>query len=85
MGEASAIEWLTRMGASVLVPFGHSPDYDLVAEVEGRLLRIQVKTSTFVDRTPNGHRRWQVQIATNGGNQAPNGRTATDRTSSLEV
>jgi Holliday junction resolvase-like predicted endonuclease len=73
LGEASALEWLTRQGASVFVPFGHSPDYDLIAEVEGRLLRIQVKTSTYVERTLNGNPRWQVQIATNGGNQSWSG------------
>ena len=73
LGEASAVEWLTSAGATVLIPFGHSPDYDLVAEVEGRLLRIQVKTSTFVEYTPNGHARTQVQLATNGGNQSWSG------------
>jgi hypothetical protein len=35
LGEASAIEWLTRQGATVSVPFGHSPDYDLIAEING--------------------------------------------------
>jgi hypothetical protein len=25
LGEASAIEWLTSKGATVLIPFGHSP------------------------------------------------------------
>ena len=33
LGEASAIEWLTSVGAMVLIPFGHSPNYDLVAEM----------------------------------------------------
>jgi hypothetical protein len=73
LGEASAIEWLTRQGATVLIPFGHSPDYDLVAELDGQLLRIQVKTSTYAELTPNGHRRHQVHIATNGGNQSLTG------------
>jgi Holliday junction resolvase-like predicted endonuclease len=73
LGEASAIEWLTRQGATVLIPFGHSPDYDLVADVDGRLLRVQVKTSTSAEVTPNGYRRYQLQIATNGGNQSWSG------------
>ncbi len=46
LGEASAIEWLTRQGARVSTPLGHSPDYDLIAEFGERLLRVQVKTST---------------------------------------
>ena len=35
LGEASAIEWLTRQGATVSLPVGHSPDYDLIAESTG--------------------------------------------------
>jgi hypothetical protein len=73
LGEASAIEWLTRQGATVFIPFGHSPDVDLMAEIRGRVFRIQVKTSTFVDTTPNGHPRYHVLLATNGGNQSWSG------------
>ena len=47
LGEASALEWLVGKGAHVDVPFNHSPDFDLVAEMDGRLLRVQVKTSRF--------------------------------------
>ena len=70
LGEASAIEWLTRVGATVWTPLGHSPDADLIAELEGHLLRIQVKTSTYARRAPNGCLRYQVQLATNGGNRS---------------
>jgi hypothetical protein len=54
----------------VLIPFGHSPHYDLVADVDGRLLRIQIKTSTQEAVTPDGHRRSAVAVATRGGNQS---------------
>jgi bifunctional DNA-binding transcriptional regulator/antitoxin component of YhaV-PrlF toxin-antitoxin module len=70
LGEISAIEWLTRRGAVVAIPFGHSPDFDLVAQVGDRLLRIQVKTSTQELRTPNGHLRYPVSLVTCGGNQS---------------
>jgi PD-(D/E)XK endonuclease len=70
LGEVSAIEWLTRQGAVVAVPFGHSPDFDLVAEVSGRLLRVQVKTSTQQINTPNGYLRYPVSLVTCGGNQS---------------
>jgi hypothetical protein len=73
IGEVSAIDWLTRMGALVLLPVGHSPDFDLVAEVSGRLLRVQVKTSTQELQTPNGHVRYPVSLVTNGGNQSWSG------------
>jgi PD-(D/E)XK nuclease superfamily protein len=73
LGEGSAIEWLTSKGALVLIPFGHSPDYDLVAEIDDQLLRIQVKTTTQETRTPNGHVRFPVSLATSGGNRSWNG------------
>jgi PD-(D/E)XK endonuclease len=36
LGEFSAVEWLGSKGYPVWVPIGHSPDYDLVAEIDGR-------------------------------------------------
>ena len=59
----------SKPGAIVFVPFGHSPDTDLVAEMDGRLVRVQVKTSTV--HVANG--RYQVALATKGGNQSWNG------------
>jgi bifunctional DNA-binding transcriptional regulator/antitoxin component of YhaV-PrlF toxin-antitoxin module len=70
LGETSAIEWLTRQGALVAVPFGHSPDFDLVAQVGGRLLRVQVKTSTQEITTSTGDLRYPVSLVTCGGNQS---------------
>ncbi|MFL5866682.1 MAG: group I intron-associated PD-(D/E)XK endonuclease [Thermoleophilaceae bacterium] len=65
IGEMSAMYWLATIGAIVSIPVGHSPDYDLIAELDGRLLRVQVKTSTCWFR-----RRWAVSICTRGGNQS---------------
>jgi hypothetical protein len=75
LGEASAIEWLASVGATVLIPLGHSPDFDLVADAAGRLLRIQVKCSTHRRTTPSGHSRAVVALATYGGNRSWNGIT----------
>jgi hypothetical protein len=75
LGEASAIEWLTRQGAIVSAPLGHSPDYDLIAELGGRLVRVQVKTATCRETTSRGAERWLVAIRTNGGNQSWTGTT----------
>jgi PD-(D/E)XK endonuclease len=85
LGEASAIEWLTRHGATVWIPLGHSPDADLVAETGGRLFRVQVKTSTMRSHTPNCHERWEVSIATNGGNQSWSGVAKTFDPSRFDV
>ena len=70
LGEASAIDWFTRHGATVLIPLGNSPDYDLVVDDGNGLLRVQVKTSVFTESTPGGRLRHSVRIATNGGNQS---------------
>jgi hypothetical protein len=73
LGEASAIEWFSRLGGMVFIPFGHSPDVDLVVQLEGRLLRIQVKTSAQFAETPDGHLRRVVSLKTCGGNQSWSG------------
>ena len=75
LGEASAIEWLTSKGLCVWIPLGHSPDVDLIAQSDARLIRIQVKTTTCSHRTSGGERRWSVMVATNGGNQSWTGIT----------
>lgn len=64
------MEWLASKGALIWVPLGQSPNVDLLAETDGRIYRVQVKTSTQSAKTPRGHRRWRVGIATNGGNQS---------------
>jgi hypothetical protein len=69
MGELSAMDWLASKGAHIYVPLGHSPDIDVIATINGSVLRIEVKTSTR--RTQAG--RWDVMIATRGGNQSWNG------------
>jgi PD-(D/E)XK endonuclease len=68
LGEVSAMEWLAGVGARILLPIGHSPDYDLVADMDGRLLRVQVKTCKYFLRG-----RWAVQVCTRGGNQSWSG------------
>jgi len=67
LGELSAMEWFASKGAHILVPVGHSPDYDFVAELGDRLLRVQVKTCTFFR-----NERWGVSVCTRGGNQSWN-------------
>ena len=50
IGEAKAIAWLVEHGIAVSIPFGDNERYDLVVEHNGRLEKVQVKTS---GRTPN--------------------------------
>ena len=74
IGERAAAAWLLgQPHISVFVPFGHSPDTDLIALVapliDDRIVRVQVKTSTVLIN--NG--RYQVSLATRGGNQSWSG------------
>jgi hypothetical protein len=62
------MQWLVSAGACVFTPLLHSPDYDLIADFDGRLVRVQVKTSgQFVKN------RWDVSVCTRGGNQSWSG------------
>jgi PD-(D/E)XK nuclease superfamily protein len=67
-GEMSAADWFVSQGVSIALPFGHSPDWDLAAELAGHLVRVQVKTSNCFHKS-----RWVVAICTRGGNQSWNG------------
>ncbi len=62
------MQWLAGRGAVVAVPVGRSPDWDLIADLGGQILRIQVKTSSF-----RRDGRWEVTLCTRGGNQSWNG------------
>jgi PD-(D/E)XK nuclease superfamily protein len=62
------MEWFASRGAIVCFPIGHSPDWDFIAELEGRLTRVQVKTCIAFR-----NRRWAVSVCTNGGNQSWSG------------
>jgi hypothetical protein len=69
IGEASAIQWFLALGAPVFVPIAHTPsDYDMLVDLDDRVLRVQVKTSTCRERD-----RFAVAICTRGGNQSWNG------------
>jgi Holliday junction resolvase-like predicted endonuclease len=68
LGELSAIDWLVSRGRPVWLPLGHAPDCDLVARIDGRLVAVQVKTSTYRHKG-----RFAVTLATRGGNQSWSG------------
>jgi hypothetical protein len=69
-GELSAMQWLAWQGARVAIPVGNNRHWDLIAELDDRVLRVQVKTSRCFGRS-----RWAVTLATRGGNQSWNGLT----------
>ena len=69
LGELSALEWLVSQGAHCYLPFGQSPDVDVVADFGDGFVGVQVKTCTR--RVGTG--RFCVMICTKGGNQSWNG------------
>ncbi len=62
------MQWLTGAGAVVFKPLFEHPDYDLIADFGDRLDRVQVKTCTLWCG-----KRWEVTLATRGGNQSWSG------------
>jgi hypothetical protein len=67
LGEYSAVEWFMSKGIPVAIPIGHSPDWDLVAEIDGKAVRVQVKTTGCFNKG-----RWDLHVCTRGGNQSWN-------------
>lgn len=68
IGLGAAIAWFTSHGYVVSIPLSDSQRYDLVVELDGRLSRVQVKTSRYA-RDGVFH----VQLATRGGNRSWDG------------
>jgi hypothetical protein len=68
IGEFSAMDWFVSRGALVCFPIAHSPDWDFIAELDSRLIRVQVKTCTVFH-----NRRWVVTVCTRGGNRSWSG------------
>jgi PD-(D/E)XK nuclease superfamily protein len=67
-GEFSAMAWLESRGPPIWIPLGHSPDADLLTVIDGRIVKVQVKTATYIH---NG--RFHVGLKTCGGNQSWSG------------
>jgi PD-(D/E)XK endonuclease len=64
-GELSAMYWLASRGARIAIPVGNNSHWDLVAELDDRAVRVQVKTGRHRRRG-----RWEVTVSTRGGNQS---------------
>lgn len=68
IGVAKAVYEYTKMGYTVLAPLSDSDKYDLVIDVDGNLLKVQVKTSRC--KTPQGG--YTINLKTSGGNTKVN-------------
>lgn len=64
MGLGKAIEYFTSHGIPISIPLNDTQKYDLVADFDGGLQRISVKTSRF---TQNNGKSWHVLLKNCGG------------------
>lgn len=76
LGEARAIYELVRLGYYVSTPLHTQVPYDLIADKNGQLFKVQVKTSGFVLREVS--QSYQVNLQTTGGNRITNTRKLFD-------
>ena len=55
-GNLTELQWLTafyEQGCHVSLPYGENSRYDMIVDVDGQLLRVQVKTSSLKDEEGN--------------------------------
>ena len=69
IGLGIAIGWFVKNGMTVSIPLTDSQDYDLIADVHGRLQKIQVKTTSFKTKSKN----YMVSLSVKGGNRTSKG------------
>lgn len=70
VGVGVAIGLFASRGYTVCIPLSDSQEYDLIVDIDGKLCRVQVKTSRGRSRWSKG---FEVQLRTNGGNQSWSG------------
>ena len=68
IGEAAAILYFTKIGAKVSKPLFENTPYDLVVDIGGNLKRVQVKTSSSLNKYDN----YVLELRTKGGNKSWN-------------
>lgn len=51
--ELECITAFNKLGYKVSIPYGEDSRYDFIADINGKLIRVQVKTSKYKDETKN--------------------------------
>lgn len=70
IGLVAAMNWFVGAGHDVYLPLTDSQDTDLVVDIDGKLCRVQVRTTYF--KTPYGI--YQVHLHVSGGNRSGTGK-----------
>lgn len=66
IGMCYAIAYFSKIGYTVSIPITDSQDYDLIVDNGSKLLKVQVKTTSY----KTTHNIFQVQLKTSGGNRS---------------
>lgn len=66
IGLGRAIAEFTKRGFTVSLPLNDSQKYDLIVDRDGKLARVDVKTTRYANRYGNP----EAELATHGGNQS---------------
>lgn len=52
--QLEVLTYITKLGYQVSIPYGDRERYDQIWDINGKLLKIQVKTSHLIDEQKNG-------------------------------
>jgi len=81
LGVAAAINSYMQRGNVVAFPLTDTARYDLIVDVDGQLLRVEVKTTQALQKSGN----YEVSLRTMGGNQSWSGETKTIDPSECDI
>ena len=73
VGVAYAIAYYSKLGYTISIPLTDTQDYDLVVDTGNNLLKVQVKTTTCLNKSGN----YQLNLRVMGGNRSGTGKTKT--------
>lgn len=69
MGLGRAIQYFTSWNIPVALPLNDTQKYDLIADIDGKLQKIQVKTSRYMGSSLSSY---EVQLKNSSGNKITN-------------
>ena len=73
-GLGIAIAYYTSNGYTVSIPLNDTQDYDLIVDKNNKLKRVQIKSSSFIDKRGN----YQVALKSCGGTKGKTYKTIID-------
>ena len=65
VGIAAAILYFAKQGNTISIPLNDSQEYDLIVDIDGKLNKVQVKTTKYSTE----HNVYQVSLVSSGGSK----------------